>query len=132
MGSLPNMDVSLENIVRGSRTRSRTERYVHPDEVKVCQGVYRDEALDEAAEAAGQVFQPINADCAESGEEESDGESDGDLPSIIDDTDTSPNGSYVPSEYDEEDDDDDISSESESSGDEEEEEEEDDDDDELW
>jgi len=100
MGSLPNMEIDDENIVEGKRTRSRTARYVHPDEGTVFKSVYRDEEIDMAAEEAGEEFVPINADCVENGEEEeSDGESDGELPPIApEDEQDTPSGSYVPSE----------------------------------
>jgi len=103
-GSLPNMEIDDENIVDGKRSRSRTTRYVHPDEGMVNKGVYMDEEIDMAAEEAGEEFVPINADCIDNGEEESDGESDKGLPSIAseDELDT-PSGSYVPSDLSEED-----------------------------
>lgn len=97
MGSLPNMDVCSDNIVISKRTRSRTERYVHPDEYKVNMSVYREEEMDEEAEAAGEQFVPINADCVESGEDESDGMSDtGGQHVVSDDEVDSGSGSYVP------------------------------------
>lgn len=106
MGSLPNMDVCDDNIVYGKRTRSRTNRFVHPDEMETCRAYYEDEELDEAAEIAGEVFVPINENCVESGEEakEEAGEiaeeefftrvSDGAIPN------GEPDELYVPSEED--------------------------------
>ena len=105
MGSLPNMEIDGDNIVNGKRTRSRTERYVHPDEFTVFKRVYEDEEMDEAAEADGVEFVPINADCIESGDEESDGESDSCLPSIAsEDEQDTPSGAYIPTDTSEEDD----------------------------
>lgn len=100
MGSLPNMDVCGDNIVQGKRSRSRTNRYTHPDEMKVCKAFYKDEKMDEELELAGEAFKPINADCRESGEEESDGESDEELLSVVSDDEESEaaqSASYVPS-----------------------------------
>ena len=73
------MDVCSDNIVHGDRTRMPPNRFIHPDDEKVCWGFYKDKQMDEEMERQGTVFKPLNKHCVCSGEEESDGESDGEL-----------------------------------------------------